>query len=164
MNIEFREMTSQDWIFVSEIYSQGIKTGNATFQTEVPSYEDWDKAHLLSCRIVALIDEKPVGWCALTPVSGRCVYAGVAEVSVYVAEKYRGLQIGQKLLELLIQQSETANIWTLQAGIFPENIASLRIHEHLGFRVVGFREKIGQMNGEWRDTILLERRSKLVGL
>ncbi len=153
-------MTADDWKNVSEIYRQGIETGNATFQQEIPTYTDWDNGHLKNCRIVAIKDNEVAGWAALTPVSGRCVYAGVAEVSVYVADKNRG----HKLLEKLIIESENEKLWTLQAGIFPENIASLKIHEALGFRKIGHRERIGQMNGIWRDIILLERRSKLIGI
>ena len=157
-------MTADDWKNVSEIYRQGIETGNATFQQEIPTYTDWDNGHLKNCRIVAIKDNEVAGWAALTPVSGRCVYAGVAEVSVYVSDKNRGHKIGHKLLEKLIIESENEKLWTLQAGIFPENIASLKIHEALGFRKIGHRERIGQMNGIWRDIILLERRSKLIGI
>ena len=157
-------MTADDWKNGSEIYRQGIETGNATFQQEIPTYTDWDNGHLKNCRIVAIKDNEVAGWAALTPVSGRCVYAGVAEVSVYVADKNRGHKIGHKLLEKLIIESENEKLWTLQAGIFPENIASLKIHEALGFRKIGHRERIGQMNGIWRDIILLERRSKLIGI
>jgi L-amino acid N-acyltransferase YncA len=113
---------------------------------------------------VAEIDNEIVGWAALTAVSGRCVYAGVAEVSVYISNNYRGQKIGTKLLDKLIAESENEKLWTLQAGIFPENIASLKIHEDLGFRKIGHREKIGKMNGIWRDTVLLERRSKVIGI
>jgi phosphinothricin acetyltransferase len=163
MDIKLRPFKQEDWTSVAEIYRQGIETGNATFQKEVPNWESWDSGHLKTCRIVAFIDNEIIGWAALTPVSGRCVYAGVAEVSVYVASKNKGQKIGTKLLESLIAESESEGLWTLQAGIFPENIASLKIHENLGFRKVGFREKIGKMNNIWRDTILLERRSKIVG-
>ena len=164
MEMIFRPMTADDWKNVSEIYRQGIETGNATFQQEIPTYTDWDNGHLKNWRIVAIKDNEVAGWAALTPVSGRCVYAGVAEVSVYVADKNRGHKIGHKLLEKLIIESENEKLWTLQAGIFPENIASLKIHEALGFRKIGHRERIGQMNGIWRDIILLERRSKLIGI
>jgi len=164
MEMNFRSMTEEDWKSVSEIYKQGIDTGNATFQQEIPPYKDWDNAHLKTCRLIVSINSEIVGWAALTPVSGRCVYAGVAEVSVYVSDKNRGQKIGFKLLEKLIIESEKVKLWTLQAGIFPENIASLRIHEELGFRKIGYRERIGKMNGVWRDTVLLERRSKLIGI
>lgn len=157
-------MISDDWTKVAEIYRQGIETGNATFQQEIPTWDDWNNGHIKSCRIVAVIDNEIVGWAALTAVSGRCVYAGVAEVSVYISNKYRGKKIGTKLLDKLITESENEKLWTLQAGIFPENIASLKIHEELGFRKIGHREKIGKMNGIWRDTVLLERRSKVIGI
>ena len=152
------------WPFVKAIYETGLATGNASFQTSAPSWEEWDAAHLKHSRLVSTLNNQVVGWAALTPVSGRCVYAGVAEVSVYVHPDSRGLGIGEDLLQELIIESEKNGIWTLQAGIFPENIASLRIHEKTGFRQVGFREKIGQMNGKWRDTVLLERRSKIVSV
>jgi phosphinothricin acetyltransferase len=162
--IEYRPMVATDYEQVAQIYQQGIATGNATFQQNIPTWEDWDESHLKNCRTVGIMDNKIVGWAALTAVSSRCVYAGVAEVSVYVATNYRGLKIGTKLLEYLIEESEASNIWTLQAGIFPENIASIKIHELLGFRIVGKREKIGKMNGKWRDTLLLERRSVKIGV
>jgi phosphinothricin acetyltransferase len=150
---------------VKTIYEMGIATGPATFQTEAPSWEEWDKSHLKNCRLVALNESNTVvGWVALTPVSGRCVYAGVAEVSVYVDAQHQGKGIGKKLLEELIRQSEAQNLWTLQAGIFPENRPSLKLHEQCGFRKIGYREKIGKMKNVWRDTVFLERRSKSVGV
>jgi len=154
----------EHWPSVKAIYESGLATGNASFQTSAPSWEEWDAAHLKHSRLVSIVNVQVVGWAALTPVSGRCVYAGVAEVSVYVHPDSRGLGIGEDLLEELITESEKNGIWTLQAGIFPENIPSLRIHEKTGFRKVGFREKIGQMNGMWRDTVLLERRSKTIAV
>lgn len=157
-------MTADDWSSVAEIYKQGIDSGNATFQLEIPTWDDWDRDHIKSCRIIAENENEIVGWAALTEVSGRCVYAGVAEISVYVSDKHRRQKIGTKLLDKLISESENEKIWTLQAGIFTENIASLKIHEELGFRKIGHREKIGKMNGIWRDIILLERRSKVVGI
>jgi L-amino acid N-acyltransferase YncA len=157
-------MQPEHWPSVKAIYEAGLDTGNASFQSSAPSWEEWDSAHLKHSRLIAIVDNQVAGWAALTPVSGRCVYAGVAEVSVYVAPLSRGLGIGEDLLWALIEESEKNGLWTLQAGIFPENIASIRIHEKTGFRQVGFREKIGQMNGIWRDTILLERRSKTVAL
>ena len=157
------ELLKEHYPSVKQIYMDGISTGQATFQTEAPEWEEWDLSHLKHSRIVSLDDSIVTGWAALTPVSGRCVYAGVAEVSVYVASAYRGKSIGNVLLKELIERSEQNNIWTLQAGIFPENPASLKLHENLGFRIIGTREKIGQMNGVWRDTVLLERRSKLTG-
>ena len=152
------------WQAIRSIYEEGIKTGNATFQQSAPEWEEWNMSHLAHSRIVVKVDNEITGWAALTAVSGRCVYAGVGEVSVYVAEKFRGHKIGHALLQELIKQSEQNNIWTLQAGIFPENKGSIKIHEANGFRTVGFREKIGQMNGIWRDTILMERRSNSVGI
>lgn len=157
-------MTAKDWSSVVEIYKQGIESGDATFETNVPAWDIWNEGHLPDYRIVATINNTVIAWAALTPVSGRCVYAGVAEVSVYVSKKYQGLKIGTKILEKLISESEDGGIWTLQAGIFPENKASIKIHENLGFRTVGIRERIGKMDGIWRDTILLERRSKIIGL
>ncbi len=150
---------------VKVIYQLGIATGNATFETEAPSWETWDKNHLKICRIAA-VDEKEnvTGWAALSPVSERCVYGGVAEVSVYIHPGSQGKGIGKKILEELIRESEKQNLWTLQAGIFPENKASLKIHEQCGFRQIGYREKIGKMKNVWRDTVLLERRSKVVGI
>ncbi len=156
-------MRAQDWLHVREIYAEGIRTGNATFETQVPEWERWDAAHIHACRLVACCGDEVDGWAALSPVSSRSVYAGVAEVSVYVAERARGRKIGAALLDALVTASEEQGIWTLQAGIFPENVASVRIHERCGFRVVGFREKLGCMNGKWRDVLLMERRSKHVG-
>jgi L-amino acid N-acyltransferase YncA len=164
MNIVFRSMKKDDWISVAEIYRQGIESGNATFQRDIPTWNEWNSGHINTCRIVASIENEIKGWAALTPVSGRCVYAGVAEVSVYVSNQFKGQKIGTRLLERLISESEKEGYWTLQASIFPENKASLKIHYNLGFRNVGFREKIGKMNDIWRDTILLERRSKKVGI
>ena len=149
---------------IREIYELGIATGNATFQTEAPSWEEWNKKHLPSGRIVA-VDESEVvmGWAALTPVSDRCVYAGVAEVSIYIHPDHQGKGLGRELMEELIRASEEAGLWTLQAGIFPDKKASLRLHDLVGFRKVGYREKIGKMKNVWRDTVLLERRSQNVG-
>jgi L-amino acid N-acyltransferase YncA len=149
---------------IKEIYELGIATGNATFETKAPTWDEWDKNHLTKSRLVAVDEnENVIGWAALSSVSSRCVYAGVAELSVYVHLNQQGKGIGKKLLEALIRESEKLNIWTLQAGIFPENKASLKIHEQCGFRKVGYHEKIGKMKDVWRDTILLERRSKAVG-
>jgi L-amino acid N-acyltransferase YncA len=162
MQIQLRSLKQEDWGAVADIYRQGIETGNATFQKDVPSWDDWNAGHLKTCRIVASHENEVIGWAALTPVSGRCVYAGVAEVSVYVSNHFKGQKIGTRLLEALISESEKEGIWTLQASIFRENGLSLKLHENLGFREVGYREKIGKMDGVWRDTILLERRSKMV--
>jgi phosphinothricin acetyltransferase len=157
-------MQAAHWEAVAAIYQEGIATGDATFQTTVPTWDSWNQSHTAHCRLVALDENGTVqGWAALTPVSSRCVYAGVAEVSVYVAASARGKGLGRQLLQALIAASEQEGIWTLQAGIFPENTASLKIHEACGFRLVGRRERIGQMNNRWRDTLLLERRSTVVG-
>ena len=157
-------MLPQHWEAVKTIYEQGIATGNATFQTNAPSYKSWDDAHLKTCRIIAILNNDIVGWAALTPVSSRCVYEGVAEVSVYIATNARGKNIGSMLLQELIKQSEQQNFWTLQSGIFPENKASISIHEKNGFRHIGYREKIGKMGNLWRDNMIMERRSKIVGI
>jgi L-amino acid N-acyltransferase YncA len=156
-------MLPTHWEAVKTIYEEGIATGNATFQTSAPGWEEWDAAHLPTARLVAVENDTVLGWAALTPVSGRCVYAGVAEVSVYVSAAARGKGLGKQLLNALVTASEAAGLWTLQAGIFPENAASIAIHEACGFRVLGTREKIGKMHGQWRDTVLLEKRSKVTG-
>lgn len=158
-------MTAVDWPEVRAIYEAGIATGHATFETRPPSWESWDGDHLARPRLVARSSSgaRVLGWAALAPVSGRCVYGGVAEVSVYVAPEARGRAIGRALLGELVRESEAAGLWTLQAGIFPENVASLALHRALGFRDVGTREKLGKMNGRWRDVLLLERRSAKVG-
>ena len=152
-------MKPTDWEAVRAIYVEGIATGNATFETEAPDYETWNRNHLNFARLVARTDAGVVGWAALAPVSSRQVYSGVAEVSVYVAEAARGMGVGIALLRSLIEESERNGIWTLQAGIFTENSASIALHERCGFRRVGRRERIGALKGVWRDVILLERRS-----
>jgi phosphinothricin acetyltransferase len=157
-------MRPGDWENVRSIYLEGIATGDATFETGAPSFANWDKAHLSCARLVARRDDQTIGWAALSPVSQRCVYGGVAEVSVYVSSTSRGLGVGRSLLEGLIAESERNGIWTLQAGIFPENLGSLALHRSCGFREVGRRERIGKLKGIWRDTILLERRSTFVGV
>ena len=157
------EMDEGHWEQVRAIYMEGIATGDATFETQEPSWESWDAAHLPFARLVASAQDVVAGWAALSPVSKRAVYAGVAEVSVYVAEKYRGRGIGLALLEALAGASEEAGIWTLQASVFPENTASIALHCACGFRVVGRRERIGKLRGVWRDTLLLERRSSVAG-
>jgi L-amino acid N-acyltransferase YncA len=161
--IKLELMKPSDWEAVKDIYEEGIATGNATFQQSAPTWEEWNNSHLQHSRIVAKEEDNVVGWAALTPVSGRCVYAGVAEVSVYVSDKVRGRGLGKQLLQKLIEESEENGIWTLQAGIFPENTPSIKIHEASGFRIFGTRERIGKMNGVWRDNLQLERRSKVVG-
>ncbi len=158
------KMLPGDWDAVKQIYEEGIATGHATFQQQAPGWDEWNKDHLPHSRIVAKENNEELGWAALTAVSGRCVYAGVGEVSVYVSAKARGKGLGKQLLQKLIEESEANNTWTLQAGIFPENLASIKIHEDCGFRIVGTRERIGQMKGVWRDTLLMERRSKIIGV
>lgn len=162
-HVTIKPMGAADWPHVKAIYLEGIVTGNATFETGAPSWEEWDRAHLGFARLVAESEDTIAGWAALSAVSQRCVYGGVAEVSVYVAQSFRGMGVGRKLLEELIATSEENGIWTLQAGMFPENSASRALHKRLGFREVGRRERIGKLNGVWRDTILFERRSQKVG-
>jgi phosphinothricin acetyltransferase len=157
-------MRDSDWPAVSRIYQEGIDTGDATFETGVPEWTEWDAAHLRHSRLVARDGETVGGWAALSAVSRRAVYSGVAEVSIYVAEAHRGQGLGGMLLAALIPESESHGIWTLQAGIFAENGVSLTLHEQAGFRRVGRRERIGRREGRWRDTVLLERRSEVVGL
>lgn len=161
--MEIKTITQDHFSEVAEIYRQGLATGMATFQNEVPSWEEWDRAHLAFCRMAASKNNKILGWAALTPASGRSVYAGVAEVSIYLAEGERGKGIGTLLLNALIEQSEANGIWTLQSGIFSENKGSIRLHEKCGFRQVGYRERIAKKNGIWKDTVLMERRSKITG-
>jgi phosphinothricin acetyltransferase len=163
MELKIRTMQQEDWEEVASIYKEGIDTKTATFQSDVPTYEAWDKSHLKSCRLVALDNDKIVGWTALTPYSSRCVYAGVAEVSVYVKGDYRGKQVGEKLLTALIAESEKEGIWTLQSGILEINKASIALHQKVGFRQVGFREKIAKdHHGVWQNTVLMERRSSAI--
>ncbi len=157
MNI--RPLLSTDWPQVEAIYEEGLATRMATFETSSPGWEKWDRSHLTTCRLVAYEDEKILGWAALSPVSDRCVYGGVAEVSVYIAENARGKGIGMALLSQLIEESEKQNFWTLQSSMFPENTASRELHEKAGFRTIGTREKIGKLDGTWRDTLMMERRS-----
>ncbi len=157
-------MQSGHWPEVADIYRAGIATGEATFETAVPLFEQWDRGHLSVARLIARRGGEIVGWAALSPVSQRSVYAGVAEVSVYVAAASRGCGVGKKLLAALIDESERNGIWTLQAGIFPENTASIALHQTCGFREVGRRQRIARLDGIWRDTILLERRSQKVGV
>jgi phosphinothricin acetyltransferase len=162
MNFTIAPMQDSHWDVVRTIYEEGIATGNATFETSAPTWEIWNTGHLQRCRFVAEHENEVLGWAALSPVSSRCVYGGVAEVSVYVAAKASGQGLGRTLLQALIKSSESEGIWTLQAGIFPENHASIAIHIQCGFREVGRRERLGKMNGIWRDVLLFERRSRLV--
>lgn len=166
MEILTKSLENADWDSVKVIYQEGLATGQATFETEVPSQTDWDKGHLPFGRLGAFSvpDGSLIGWAALSSVSRRKAYAGVAEVSVYVAAAARGAGVGRALLQALILESERNGIWTLQASIFPENQASLSLHEGLGFRTVGQRERISRLNGVWRNTVILERRSKVVGV
>lgn len=162
-SLRIEEMSAADWPGVQRIYREGIDTGQATFETEAPDRDAWNRIHLPAPRIVARLGHEVVGWAALSPVSGRTVYEGVAEVSVYVAEGQRGRGVGRALLEALVSASEAERIWTLQAVMFPENEASLALHRRSGFREVGRRERIARHHGVWRDTVLLERRSGRVG-
>ncbi|HEX6679663.1 MAG TPA: GNAT family N-acetyltransferase [Gaiellaceae bacterium] len=157
--IAIRDLRPGDWPDVSRIYAEGIATRNATFETEVPSWDDWDAAHLAGHRLVAVAEGEVVGWIALVPVSKRECYRGVAEVSAYVAEEARGQGIGAALLAGVIESAEGAGIWTLETGVFPENAGSLVLLKRFGFREVGIRERISQLDGVWRDVVLLERRS-----
>lgn len=157
-------MLPRHWEAVKRIYEEGIATGNATFETRAPAWEAWDEGHLKHSRLVAVEDDNVLGWAALSPVSGRCVYSGVAEASVYIAANARGKGVGKVLLQHLVDESEKNGIWTLTAGIFPENESSLALHKKHGFRVMGIRERIGKMNNVWRNTVQLERRSNKVGI
>ena len=159
-----RPLVKEDWILVVNIYKEGIPTGLATFETEIPNWEQWNDKYITSCRLVATHDQQIVGFTVLSQASNREVYHGVAEVSVYIAQKFRGQKIGKLLLNALINESETHGFWTLQAGVFSENVASIKLHEKCGFRVLGIREKIGQLKGKWHDNHLLERRSKTIGI
>ena len=156
-------MSTEDWPAVRAIYLEGIATGNATFEKEAPTWERWDESHLHVCRLVACAADEVVGWAALSPYSRRPVYAGVADLSIYISAPARGQGVGTALLSHLVEDSEREGIWTLQAGIFPENTASIELHQRAGFRVVGVREKIGWMDGRWRDVVLMERRSIVAG-
>lgn len=160
--MDISHLDQTDWADVQEIYLQGIRGGDATFEREVPDWRAWNESHLITPRLVARDDEGVIGWAALSPVSRRRVYSGVAEVSVYVAESSQGRGVGRTLLEQLVERSEGAGIWTLQAGIFPENIGSIAIHLKCGFRIVGTRERLGRQGDRWRDVVLLERRSALI--
>jgi L-amino acid N-acyltransferase YncA len=157
-------MRPQDWPDVRAIYLEGIATGMATFESDAPSWDAWDQSHLKFARIVARKDSEITGWAALSSVSRRQAYAGVAEVSVYVASLHRGAGVGRALLTGLVAESEQHGIWTLQAVVFPENVATVALHTACGFREVGRRKRIGRLHGVWHDTILLERRSKSIGV
>ena len=160
--MEIRPLAESDWPTVSAIFEEGIATGDATFETEPPSWDAWDATHT-DIRLVAENGDGVVGWAALSGYSDRCCYRGVSEVSVYVAGAARGRGVGRALLDAVISRSEAAGIWTLQAGIFPENKPSVRLHLGCGFRLVGVRERLGELGGIWRDVLLLERRSEVIG-
>jgi phosphinothricin acetyltransferase len=162
--IRIRPFVKSDFPSVKDIYQQGIDSGDATFQEQAKDYDDWNESLLPNCRLVAENNRQIIGWAALSSASNRCVYSGIAEVSVYVSSNSQGSGVGNSLLESLIKASEEQGIWTLQAGIFPENKASIHIHSKNGFKVLGIRDKLGQMNGIWRDIVFMERRSKVVGL
>jgi len=162
--MEIKQMTADSWTDVARIYETGIATKNATFERQAPDWDSWNNAHRKDCRLIALIENKIVGWAALSNVSSRCVYSGVAEVSIYIDTDFRGKGIGDRLITELIKESESTGIWTLQAGVFPENTGSIRLHEKHGFRIIGKKERIGKMDDTWRDVLQLERRSKIVGI
>jgi L-amino acid N-acyltransferase YncA len=164
MEFHISAMVSEDWPVVRDIYADGIATGNATFEIVIPDWTKWDSGHHKECRLVARDGQQILGWAAISPVSSRQVYAGVAEVSIYLAESARGRGVGKALLKALIEASERSGIWTLQAGIFPENVASIRLHKSCGFREVGLRQRPGQLAGVWRDVCLLERRRGSAGV
>jgi len=164
MTLRIDDMRPDDWPDVRRIYEEGIATGEATFEAEAPPWERWDASHLSVCRLVARGDDGMSGWAALSPVSNRCVYGGVGEISVYVGAQSRGHGVGRALLSALITAAESNGIWTLQAGIFPENTASVQLHRRCGFREVGRRERLGRLAGVWRDVLLLERRSAVAGI
>lgn len=163
-DIVMDQMVASDWPEVRSIYLEGIETGNATFDTEVPSWEEWDQKYLQDCRLLAKIGKDVIGWAALLPTSSKKAFAGAAELSIYLSKASTGKGIGTKLMTYMIAESEAKGFWTLQSGIFPENKGSIRLHENAGFVEVGVRERIGKLNGVWRDVVLLERRSRVVGL
>jgi phosphinothricin acetyltransferase len=164
MTLTVEKMHAGHWEDVRAVYLEGLATGDATFETEAPDWPRWDASHLDCCRLVALADGRFAGWAALGRVSARAAYAGVAEVSVYVGGGFRGMGVGRALLGALVRESEAAGLWTLQASVFPENAASVALHRSGGFREVGRRERVGRLGGRWRDTLLLERRSRVVGV
>jgi phosphinothricin acetyltransferase len=162
MELRIREMKDTDWEAIGSIYREGIETNIATFQREVPTFEEWDRSHIKACRMVAEENGQVVGWVALSAVSSRCVYSGVAEVSIYIKAECRGRGIGVKLLQYVIEASEKEGFWTLQSGIIESNKASIALHKKAGFRMIGYRERIAKdHHGEWQNTVLMERRSPL---
>ncbi|MEQ8415248.1 MAG: N-acetyltransferase family protein [Imperialibacter sp.] len=162
MKTEIAEMVPADWPEVERIYLEGIETGLATFETQSPGWENWDAGHLQNCRLVAKVNGLIVGWAALSPVSRRQVYKGVAEVSIYIKNDFKGKGLGKSLFQELIAAAEAEGFWTLQSSVFRENVATIAVHKSMGFREIGYREKVAQLHGIWRDTVLLERRSKTV--
>ncbi|MCP4760587.1 MAG: N-acetyltransferase [archaeon] len=164
MELIIREMEYNDWKAVKSVFKEGIATKNATFETNAPEWDKWNISHSQKCRLIAEKDGEVIGWAVLTPISDRCIYSGVAEVSIYIKNTEKKSGVGTILMKELIFESEKEGYWTLQAKIFPENIGSLKLHKNCGFREVGIREKIGQMDGLWRDVILLEKRSSIVGI
>lgn len=164
MEFIINSMGDGDWDQVRAIYLEGVATGQASFETEAPGWEQWDAGHLKECRLVARSGDRILGWAALSPTSKREVYAGVAEVSVYVAAEARGHRVGGALMRALVEASERSGVWTLQSSVFPENQASVALHLKHGFRELGRRERIARLHGAWRDTIIFERRSRIVGV
>lgn len=162
--MEIRSLIIEDWAAIKNIYELGIATGVATFETTAPEWEQWHQNHLLFGRLVAVINQKVIGWAALTPVSNRCFYQGVAEVSIYIHPDFQGKGVGQLLLKKLIFESEKEGVWTLHSAIFKDNIGSIILHKKVGFRMIGYREKIGKLQGIWKDNVLMERRSQIVGI
>lgn len=162
--MQVREMKASDWEDVSQIYAQGIATGFATFEQTISSYESWNQAHVEKCRLIAEENGEILGWAALSPVSSRCVYGGIGEVSVYIRAESRGKGVGKLLLKQLISESEKAGFWTIQSGIFPENEASIHLHKKIGFRFIGKRERVGKIQGIWKDNLLFEKRSETIGV
>ncbi|SET01114.1 phosphinothricin acetyltransferase [Oceanobacillus limi] len=162
--IIIEEMEAEDWDEVRDIYIEGIQTGNATFDTEAPTWDEWHRGHLNDCRLVVRENGTVIGWAALSPISKKTAYQGAAEVSIYLSQKSVGKGLGSLLLREIINESEQKGFWTLQAGIFPENKTSIHLHEKYGFEKVGVRKRIGKLNGVWRDVVLLERRSTNVGV
>jgi phosphinothricin acetyltransferase len=164
MEYTLDKMTAADWDAVRDIYLEGIATRNATIETEVPGWDEWNADHRPDCRLVARSDDKVLGWAVLSPVSQRIAYSGVAEESIYIAASARSTGVGKALLAALIEASEEAGVWSLQAGIFPENTASIALHKGVGFREIGVQERKGSLDGVWRDVVLMERRSEVVGV
>ena len=157
-------LTNELWPQVKAIYESGVATGNASFSKKAPEWDEWDKSHIKNCRLIAADESDVLGWAALTAISDQCTFEGVAEISIYIAENSRGKGIGKKLLATIIIESEKNNFWTLESRIFPENLSSIKIHVENGFRIIGSRERIAKLNGIWRDTLLLERRSTKIGI